>query len=175
MTAPYPPLPVPGPANPTHTPTPAQYGVGAVRRNTATGAAAVRASYPTTDGTLDWLVVTTNYGGYFASWDDVGVSGWVDVPTAFLIGAGTLSAVVLPVRPAGFGGAGTLSAVVTAITVESGSVARFSGTGRLSAGVREIPGHVAQFSGAGTLQAIARHATPFSGTGTLSATVTHIP
>jgi len=120
MTAPYPPLPVPGPANPTHTPTPAQYQVGAVRRNTSTGAAAVRASYPTTDGTLDWLVVTTNYGGYFASWDDVGVSGWVDVMARRSVAAafaaeGTLSATVTKVadRTAAFTGDGTLSATAT--------------------------------------------------------------
>ena len=132
MTAPYPPLPVPGPANPTHTPTPAQYQVGAVRRNTSTGAAAVRASYPTTDGTLDGLVATTNYGGYFASWDDVGVSGWVDVPAAFLVGTGSLSATVMARRSvaAAFAAEGTLSATVTKVADRT---AAFTGDGTLSA------------------------------------------
>lgn len=117
MSAPYPPMPPQGPVKPAHTPTPAQYGVGAVRRNTQSGAAAVRASFPASDGTLDWLVATTTYGGHFASWDDVGPSsaGWVDVPTAFFVGAGTLSATVAPVFPvpAAFKGEGALTATVT--------------------------------------------------------------
>jgi hypothetical protein len=108
----YPPLPV-GPANPVHTATPPQYRIGDVRRNTVTGSVAVRASYPTVDHTLEWLVVTTNYGGYFASWDDVGVSDWVDVPTAFFVGAGTLSAVAARVLMPKFNGSGTLSVLVT--------------------------------------------------------------
>src|SRR6516225_604893 len=97
-----------------------------------TGAAAVRASYPTTDGTLDWLVVTTNYGGYFASWDDVGVSGWVDVPAAFLVGTGSLSATVMARRSvaAAFAAEGTLSATVTKVADRT---AAFTGDGTLSA------------------------------------------
>jgi len=116
VSAPYPPMPDPGPVNPAHTATPAQYGVGAVRRNTKTGSAAVRSNFATLDGTLDWAVATTQYGGYFASWDDVGTSDWVDVNVGFFVGQGTLSVTVSQIFAASpqFAGEGSLTATVTA-------------------------------------------------------------
>jgi hypothetical protein len=117
MSPPYPPMPdPPGPVNPTHTPTPSQYQPGDVRRNTKTGSGAVKTDQPTADGTLDWAVATTVYGGYYASWDDVGTSDWVDVAVAWLAGEGTLSTTVAPqyTTAADFGGEGSLSATVAA-------------------------------------------------------------
>ena len=66
---------------PPHTPTPVEYQEGAVRQDTVTLAVAVRTNIPTPDGTLDWLVTTVDYGGYYASWDDVGDNAptWVDI------------------------------------------------------------------------------------------------
>jgi hypothetical protein len=125
-------MPDPGPVNPLHTPTPSQYQPGAVRRNTKTGAAAVKADHPTADGTLDWAVATTQYGGYYASWDDVGTSEWVDVNVAWLGGEGTLSVTVAQIFTAAakFAGDGSLTA-----TVGLGVAPQFSGQGSLTATV----------------------------------------
>lgn len=128
MTTPWTPFPVPGPQTPAHTPTPAQYTAGAVRRHTTTRAVAVRSSLPSSDGTLDWAVQTVDYGGYYAAWDDVN-TGWVDVHPAFLGGGGTLTVGVVfyEVSHAPFSGGGTLEASVNY------SYPQLGGTGVLSA------------------------------------------
>jgi hypothetical protein len=105
----------PGPQTPAHTPTPVRYQYGALKRDPNTMAVAVRNAVPTAgDGTLDWGVTTVNYGGWFASWDDV--SAWNDLYAAFFVGGGALSVTikVVPVYPAKFVGGGALSATVQA-------------------------------------------------------------
>lgn len=62
-------------------PTPAQYTTGMIRRNTSSLSCAVRTGLPTVDGTLDWIVMTTNYGAYYGNWGEVGGSNWIDVGT----------------------------------------------------------------------------------------------
>jgi hypothetical protein len=111
MSAPWAPAPVPGPITPTHTVTPSNYTVGAIKRDPTSKAAAVRTSLLSSDSTLDWAVHTINYGGYYATWDDVG--HWTDVNMGHLAGTGTLSATARPVYRAHLAGTGTLSATVT--------------------------------------------------------------
>jgi hypothetical protein len=158
----YTPFPPPGPQTPTHTPTPANYTAGAVRRDNTSKAVALRANLPTADGTLDWVVTTVGYGGYYASWDDVGsaMTSWVDLHPAFLQGSGTLAVTALQEVTAGFSGGGALS--------DLGDHATLSGAGTLSA----VVGHLGALSGTGALSAVAGHRAVLSGTGVLSATAT---
>jgi hypothetical protein len=58
--------------------TPAQYVTGSLKQDPVSKAVAVRASVPTTDGTLDWAVMTVNYGGHYAPYADV--QNWTDIP-----------------------------------------------------------------------------------------------
>jgi hypothetical protein len=159
-------MPVPGPANPAHTPTPAQFTVGSVLRDPASKAVALRANAPSTDGTLDWIVHTTDYGAYYASWDDVGT--WTPMYVGLLLGQGTLAAVAHAVPQAQFAGVGTLRAMASKVRP-----VKLSGVGTLSATAGLL---TAEFSGAGTLTATAelagKRAVDFAGEGTLTATAT---
>ena len=58
------------------TPTPPEYGVGALKQDPDTLAVAVRTNIPDPNGNHDWGVMTVDRGGHYASYDEVG--SWTD-------------------------------------------------------------------------------------------------
>jgi hypothetical protein len=86
------------PAQP-YTPTPALYGPGSIKQDTAvTLAVAVRTTIITANNAKDWLVATVDHGGHYAPWDDV--SNWLDITTDVVLtaqfsGGGALTADVV--------------------------------------------------------------------------------
>jgi len=58
-------------------PTPANYGVGSVKRDPASLAVAVHTNIPDPDSAHDWGVMTVDRGGHYSPWDDV--TSWDDV------------------------------------------------------------------------------------------------
>lgn len=59
------------------TKTPAEYRIGAVKQSPDGLAVAVRTAMKTSDGSLDWGVMTVANGGRYASWPQV--MDWPDV------------------------------------------------------------------------------------------------